>query len=130
MSPERPSPPYTVVLADDHQAFREGLARSVAAHDRLELAAELGDGAGALAAIERLRPDVAVLDLEMPGLDGLEVCRRLGRDPAARTRVLIVTATLDKGLAEAAAEAGAADLVGKEASRREICEAIVRVAAG
>jgi two-component system nitrate/nitrite response regulator NarL len=63
----------TVLPADDHPVFRDGMARAIAERDGLDLVAEVGDGAEALREIERARLDVALLDIRMPGLGGREV---------------------------------------------------------
>ena len=69
-----------VLVADDHPVFREGLARAIRERPELELVAEAGDGRAALAAIGEHIPDVAVLDLKMPELDGEAVVEALVRD--------------------------------------------------
>jgi two-component system nitrate/nitrite response regulator NarL len=111
-----------VLIADDHPLFRDGLARAVRA--RFELVAEVTDGRSALAEIRRLDPDVAVLDLRMPGLSGLEVIAR------SNVRVLVLSAATDSALVYAAVAAGAAGYWSKEADRDAICDAIAAVARG
>ena len=86
-----------VLVVDDSPVFRRGMSRAVGLHAGLELVGEAGGGEAALEAIERLRPDVVLLDLRMPDLDGLEVLERLrDLDPPADCRVLIVSASLDE----------------------------------
>jgi two-component system nitrate/nitrite response regulator NarL len=111
-----------VLIADDHPLFRDGLARAVGT--RFELVAAVGDGRTALAEIRRLEPDVAVVDLRMPGLSGLEVT---ARSPA---RVLILSAATDSALVYAAVAAGASGYWSKQADRDAICDAIAAVARG
>ena len=64
-------PPIRVLVADDHPVYREGVARAIAERPDLELVGEAGDGREALTSIRRLQPDVAVLDVRMPGLTGV-----------------------------------------------------------
>jgi two-component system nitrate/nitrite response regulator NarL len=120
----------TVLIADDHPLFRRGIARAVRRHPRLELVGEAVDGVEALALIDVLEPDVAVLDLRMPGLTGTQVCAELRRRRGARPAVLILTAFDDAPLVRSAAAAGAAGYVSKAASQGEICGAIEHVARG
>jgi DNA-binding NarL/FixJ family response regulator len=118
-----------VLVVDDSPVFRRGMARAVRLHAGLELVGEAAGGEAALGAIERLRPDVVLLDLRMPDLDGLEVLGRLSRmDPPPACRVLIVSASLDEKVERAARAAGAAGCVSKELARADICAAALRVA--
>ena len=120
-----PLPPITVVLADDQRAYREGLARAIAGHNRLELVAVARDGAEALAAIESLEPDVALVDVRMAGMHGTTLCGELRRrHPGLGTRVVLMSAQDAPLLSE---HAGADGFVAKDRSRREICEALVSV---
>ena len=120
-----------VVLADDHPLFRDGLSRAISSHLGLELVGEASDGPEALALIEEFDPDVALLDIKMPGLDGIEVCasvaRRVSR-PA--TRIVLLSAYVEPSLVWRAAVAGASGYLSKEASRTDICDALVDVALG
>ncbi len=119
----------TVVIADDHPLYREGLARALSGRPDLELVGEAGDGRAALEMIHRLSPDVAVLDMSMPGLRGLEVVESLTRDGAS-TRVLVLSAAVESSLVYAAVAAGAAGYWSKDADRTAICDAIAAVARG
>src|SRR5262249_50127864 len=105
------------------------MGRAVEGHAGLALVGGADGGEGALAAIERLRPDVVLLDLRMPDLDGFDVLERL-RDaqPAATCRVLIVSASLDEETERAALAAGAAGCVSKESARADICAAALGLA--
>jgi DNA-binding NarL/FixJ family response regulator len=121
--------PFTVVLADDQRAYRDGLARAISQHCRLELAAVASRGDEALEAIEAIQPDVALIDIRMAGLTGPSVCALLReRHPDLPTRLVLMSA--DGSAAYGAAEADPAvdGFVAKDRSRREICEALVRVA--
>ncbi len=94
-----------VVVADDHPMFREAVVRAVRERAELELVGEARDGREALAMIRALEPDVAVLDVKMPELDGLRVLDALTRDGAA-TRVVLLSAYLDGATAFEAMASG------------------------
>ena len=80
-----------VLVVDDSQVFRDAAAEVVAATPGFELVAEAATGEGAIAIAEQLQPDLALIDLRMPGLGGIESARRIQDGPAA-TRVVLVTA--------------------------------------
>jgi two-component system, NarL family, nitrate/nitrite response regulator NarL len=131
VSPEPATELLRVVVADDSDTYRSGIVRAIRAHPELELAGEFDDGGAALAAITELRPDVALLDIRMPGLDGLQVCERLrAADPPAPTRVLLLSAYMDDAVVARAREVGADGYLSKASSRREICSEAVRVGRG
>jgi two-component system, NarL family, nitrate/nitrite response regulator NarL len=118
-----------VLVVDDSPVFRRGMGRAVRVHAGLQLVGEADGGEAALDAIERLRPDVVLLDLRMPDIDGLEVLYRLrDLDPPPACRVLIVSASLDEEIERAARAAGAAGCVSKELARADICATALRVA--
>src|SRR4051794_2561796 len=116
----------SVVVADDHPLYRDGLVRAIATAAELELLGEAADGAEAERLIAELRPDVALVDVKMPVLGGVELCERMARRSAA-TRIVMISAYLDPNLVARALRAGAAGYLGKDASREEICEALVEV---
>jgi len=119
---------YSVLLADGHEAYRDGLARAVAAHPRLELVAEPADGRQALEDILRLEPDIAVLEVRMPRLDGLEVCDILGGlDRPARTRLALISGEVNETLTAAATAMGLADVLDKDWTRSQLCERIAEI---
>lgn len=118
-----------VLLADDHPAYRSGIARAIADDRRLELVGEAESGDGALARIREVEPDVALLDVRMPGLDGIGLVRALVNE-GTETRVLLLSAFTDGALIHEALAVGAAGYLSKEATEEEICEAIVRAAHG
>jgi two-component system, NarL family, nitrate/nitrite response regulator NarL len=121
--------PITVVLADDQRAYREGLARAIADHCRLELVAVARDGDEAFDAIESLEPDVALVDVRMSRMEGTEMCAELRRrHPGLGTRVLLMSAHDGPAMTEQVEDAGADGFVAKDHSRREICEALVQAA--
>jgi DNA-binding NarL/FixJ family response regulator len=118
-----------VLVVDDSPVFRRGMGRAVGLYTGLELVGEAAGGEAALDAVERLRPDVVLLDLRMPDIDGLEVLDRLrDLDPPPRCKVLIVSASLDEEVERAAQAAGAAGCVSKGLTRADICAAALRVA--
>jgi two-component system, NarL family, nitrate/nitrite response regulator NarL len=118
-----------VLVVDDSPVFRRGMGRAVRHHNGLELIGEADGGEAALEAIERLRPDVVLLDLRMPDIDGLEVLERLrDLDPLPRCKVLIVSASLDEHIEQAARAAGAVACVSKDLARADICATALRVA--
>jgi two-component system nitrate/nitrite response regulator NarL len=118
-----------VFVADDHPIYREGVVRAIRERPDLELVGDSGDGRTALEEIRRLKPQVAVLDVKLPGLDGTQVLNAIARD-GLRTRVLFVSAYLDGGIAYSAIAAGAAGYLSKEAERERICDGIAAVARG
>jgi tellurite resistance protein TerC len=123
--------PISVLIADDHELFRRGLAGAVRRQPRFELVAEAADGRDALTLIAALEPDVAVLDFRMPELSGVDVCAQLRLHPhVARTAVLLLSAYEDPEPIGAAVAAGAAGYIGKSASQREILAAIESVGRG
>jgi DNA-binding NarL/FixJ family response regulator len=118
----------SVLVVDDSPVFRRGMGRAIEVHDGLELVGEADGGEAALEAIERLRPDVVLLDLRMPDVDGLTVLERMRElEPPPSTRVLIVSASLDDDTEHAARAAGADACVSKDSSRADICAAALRL---
>jgi two-component system nitrate/nitrite response regulator NarL len=118
-----------VVVAEDHPLFRDAIVRAVKERPDFELVAEVADGRKALAEIRRLQPDVAVIDLKMPKLDGLQVLNALRRDGLS-TRVVLLSAFLEGSVAFEAVAAGAAAYISKDAERERICDTIAAVARG
>src|SRR2546423_14688400 len=86
-----------VYVADDHPVYREGLVRAIKERPDLELLGEASDGREALPQIKTLEPDVAVLDVRMPGLDGMEVLNAIKRDELS-TRVVFLSAYSESAL--------------------------------
>jgi DNA-binding NarL/FixJ family response regulator len=127
----RPAVPGTrrIVVADDHPVFREGMVRALVQTGRYEIAGEAADGQTALDLILRHRPDVALVDLRMPGLDGLGLLRRLRGEELDVSLVLLSAFTQPKIVDEALA-AGAAGYLSKDASREEILAAVDAAALG
>jgi DNA-binding NarL/FixJ family response regulator len=115
--------PIRILLADDHASMREGLRVVLASDAELDVLAQEADGAAALAGALRLRPDVAVLDVEMPELSGIEVARKLA---AARSppRVVRLARHRDESFVAAAIDAGVSGYVVKEDAARELVQAV------
>jgi two-component system nitrate/nitrite response regulator NarL len=120
-----------VFIADDHDGYRSGIARLVAEHPALEVVGQASDGAEALAGIVECQPDVALLDVRMPGMSGIEVCRRLQAEGSAPgARIVLITGTPDPVLSNQAAAAGAVALLGKETPPGTIASQLLAAAEG
>jgi DNA-binding NarL/FixJ family response regulator len=118
-----------ILLADDHPVVRDGLAAMLGTQPDFQVVGEAGNGAEAVAEAARLRPDVVLMDLEMPSLDGIEAIRRLrAADPAIQVVVLTAFDTDERILG--ALQAGAQGYLLKGAPRAEIFAAIRAVSAG
>jgi DNA-binding NarL/FixJ family response regulator len=118
-----------IVLVDDQTLVRQGIRSLLELASDVSIVAEASDGDEAVAVIRRENPDVVLLDLRMPGLDGLEVLERLrDLDSPPACRVLIVSASLDEETERAARAAGAAGCVSKDLARADICATALRVA--
>ena len=115
-----------LIVADDHRAFRSSVTAALS-DTTIDIIAVLGDGATALAAARALRPDVALLDLNMPILSGAEVARQL-RQEGNPAKVIILSGYTEPQIVAAALKAGAVAFLSKEASTAEIIEAIERSA--
>jgi len=119
----------TTFLADDHQMFRQGLKTLLSATKDIKVVGEAGDGRESLEQIEKLQPDVAVLDISMPELTGIEVSRHLEKI-APETKPLILTMHADCYYAVEALKAKALGFLLKEESFEMLSNAIRTVAAG
>jgi two-component system nitrate/nitrite response regulator NarL len=119
----------TVVVVDDHPFFRDGVTRGLSRDGRIEVVGEAGTGAEALAVIGRELPDVALVDYQLPDMDGVDVTHALRRDSVA-TRVLLVSAVTDGAVVFRALEEGAAGYLAKDASRAELIDAVMQVSRG
>lgn len=119
----------TLVLADDHALVRGGIRALLSTARDVQVLAEVGDGAAAVATAERLRPDVLVLDLDMPVMDGLAATREI----VARglpTKVLVLTMHEEEERLEPLLRAGASGYLPKSAAQRELVDAIRALAHG
>ena len=120
--------PVRVLLADDHRLMREGTAALLAADERIEVVGLASDGREALALAERRRPDVVLLDLNMPIVDGLEACARLREHGGPE--VLMLTVSEEEPDLYAALRVGAAGYLTKDVPPAELIEAVLAVARG
>lgn len=119
----------TILLADDHGVVREGMRAVFSSEADLSVVGEAGDGLKVLAMVERLRPDVLLLDLMMPGLNGLEVTRQVRRAFPA-TKVVILSMHVSEAYVIEALRNGATGYVAKDCSGAEVIAAVRAVAAG
>jgi DNA-binding NarL/FixJ family response regulator len=119
-----------VLLADDQQMIRAGLRLVIAAEPDIEVVGEAGDGPGAVAAARRLRPDVTLMDIRMPKLDGIQATNRLQADTPPPTRVIVLTTFDIDSYVYEALRAGASGFLLKNAPPEDLVHAIRVVASG
>jgi DNA-binding NarL/FixJ family response regulator len=111
----------SVLIVDDHPVVRQGLRALLEVQDDMTVAGEAGDGPAAISLAESLRPDIVLLDLKLPGMDGVAVLRPLR---AAGLRVLVLTSATEPSTAAAAVRAGAAGVVYKDIDPAALVRAI------
>ncbi len=122
--------PIRVLLVDDHPLFRDGLASLLERDGRFQVVGQAGDGEAAVAAAARLNPDIVLMDIQMPGMDGLEATRRLMAAQPDLKVIMLTVSDQDEDLFEAI-KAGAQGYLLKTATGgREMVEAVGRVVAG
>jgi DNA-binding NarL/FixJ family response regulator len=121
--------PIRVLLVDDHAVVREGLRAFLELQEGIEVSGEAADGEEAIDAAARLRPDVILMDLVMPRLDGVTAMRSL-RERAPGARVIVLTSFLDDDKLLPALRAGAAGYLLKNAEPREVVRAVRAASAG
>jgi DNA-binding NarL/FixJ family response regulator len=121
--------PIRVLVADDHGVVREGLRTFLLLQEGIEVVGEAADGLEAVAAAQRLAPDVVLMDLVMPGIDGVEAMRRI-REHRPGARVIVLTSFTDDDRLLAAVRAGAAGYLLKTAQPQEVVRAIRAAHAG
>jgi two-component system nitrate/nitrite response regulator NarL len=121
--------PLAVIVADDHPLFRAGIVRALEEDGRFTVVAEAGDGLSAERMIHEHSPDLALLDLRMPGADALEILARLRhrRPPVAG---VVLTSYTDASLVHSAMAAGAVAYVAKDSDRQEIIRVLLAAVAG
>jgi two-component system response regulator NreC len=119
----------TVILTDDHPVVRQGLRGVLEDEVGLEVVAEAGDGLEAVQLVERLRPNVLVVDVMMPALNGLEVTREV-RQRSPQTRIVVLSMYANEAYVLEALRNGASGYVLKDSSAAELVQAIREVSAG
>jgi DNA-binding NarL/FixJ family response regulator len=119
----------TCLIVDDHEVVREGLRLSLSRAPHIRVVGEASDGQTAVALAERRRPDVVIMDVRMPGMDGLEATKLL-TERVPTTAVLIFTAYSERSLLGRGLESGAKGYILKEAPHQTLLRAIEKVAAG
>ncbi|GAB2929858.1 response regulator transcription factor [Nonomuraea fastidiosa] len=115
-----------VLLADDEHLIRGAIAALLDLEDGIEVVAQVGRGDEVLAAVEEHRPDVAVLDIEMPGMDGLSAAEQI----SSQCKIVILTSLGRPGYLRRAMAAGVSGFLGKDASAEELAMAIRKVQSG
>src|SRR5690242_16031325 len=122
-------PKIRIVVADDHPIFRDGLCRLLALEEDFEVVAQAQDGRQVLDVLQQHEPDILMLDLKMPGLDGLATLQRL---PSAKnkTRVIVLTASDDKNEFVQAMKFGTSGIVLKQTATELLIKSIRKVYAG
>jgi DNA-binding NarL/FixJ family response regulator len=117
------------VVADDHPIFRDGLCKLLALEDDFEVVAQAQDGRQVLEVLQQLEPDILLLDLKMPGLDGLQTLQRL-QVAKGKTRVIVLTASDDKNEFVQAMKLGTSGIVLKQTATDQLIKSIRKVHAG
>jgi DNA-binding NarL/FixJ family response regulator len=121
--------PIRVLLVDDHAMVRRGMRDFLELHDDIEIVGEAVDGGDAIEQAGALRPDIVVMDLMMPGIDGIEATARIRAD-LPEVEVIALTSFVEEARVLAAIEAGAAGFLLKDAEADELAAAIRAAAAG
>jgi DNA-binding NarL/FixJ family response regulator len=119
----------TCLIADDHEVVREGLRLSLSRTPHIRVIGEASDGEGAISLAERRRPDVVIMDIRMPGMDGLEATKEV-TERLPGTEVLLFTAFSERSLLGRGLDSGARGYLLKEASSDTLVRAIEKVANG
>jgi DNA-binding NarL/FixJ family response regulator len=119
-----------VLIADDHQVMREGLRALLSQHAGVEVVAEAADGYEVLREAEAHRPDVVLMDVDMPRLNGILTTRRLSGEETHRPKVIALSAKNDARTVINMMQAGASGYIWKNAAFQEVMEALQRVASG
>ena len=127
MRPRKSKPkPVRIVIADDHRLFAEALQAILASDERIEVVGQAGDGEEAVELARELGPDVVLMDVSMPVLDGFEATREI-RAASDRVRVLMLTGSNSRADVDRSREAGASGYVTKDRIASELVAAIVEV---
>jgi DNA-binding NarL/FixJ family response regulator len=120
--------PVKILIADDNPAFREFLKSFVAKMPEMCIAGEAADGEEAVQLVGHLKPDLVLMDIEMPRMDGPEATRQI-KSQSAPTKVVLLSAHADEALRKSAADCGADGFLAKGTSVREMITALRQVAA-
>jgi DNA-binding NarL/FixJ family response regulator len=118
-----------IVVADDHPIFRDGLCKLLALEEDFEVIAQAQDGREVLEILQQCEPDILLLDLKMPGLDGLATLQRL-QQSRNKTRVIVLTASDDKNEFVQAMKLGTSGIVLKQTATELLIKSIRKVHAG
>jgi two-component system, NarL family, response regulator DevR len=121
--------PIRVLLVDDHRIVRQGLRSILDPDPEFEVVGETGDGAGALQLVAELQPDIILLDLKLPNMDGVVLCQRI-MELYPQTAVLALTAFIDQSLVNACLQAGARGYLLKDAENLHLKEQLMAVMQG
>ncbi|MGD0167109.1 MAG: response regulator transcription factor [Gaiellaceae bacterium] len=119
----------TCLIVDDHEVVREGLRLSLSRASHIRVVGEAADGASAVALAERRRPNVVIMDVRMPGMDGLQATREIN-EKVPESSVLLFTAHNERSLLGRGLESGAKGYILKEAPHQTLLRAIEKVAEG
>lgn len=119
----------TVFLSEDHQIVRQGLRAILAGEKDLTLVGEAGNGVDTVRLVDRLKPDILVMDLMLPDINGLEVARQV-RELSPRTRMIVLSMHSNAAYVSAAMQAGASAYILKEAGSEHLLQAIRKVLSG
>ena len=122
-------PEITCLIVDDHEVVREGLRLSLSRASHIRVIGEASDGASAVSLAQRRKPQVVIMDVRMPGMDGLEATKVLS-EKVPGTAVLIFTAYSERSLLSRGLESGAKGYILKEAPHASLVKAIEKVATG
>jgi DNA-binding NarL/FixJ family response regulator len=122
-------PALKILIADDHEAVRKGIRRLLSSHDNWEVLAEAVDGRDAVGKAAQFHPDVILLDVGMPNLNGFQAARRI-LSSAPETKVLMVTVNADKHSAQEARHVGAHGFISKIDVVRDLIHAIETIQSG
>jgi two-component system nitrate/nitrite response regulator NarL len=117
-----------VVIADDHRLFAEALEAILATDERIEVVGQAGDGEEAVRLAQRLSPDVVLMDISMPVMDGIEAAQEIHRTDG-NASILMLTGSNSRSDVDRARQAGAAGYVTKDRIAAELIDAIVEIAA-
>jgi DNA-binding NarL/FixJ family response regulator len=120
---------HTVIIADDHSTFRKGLVEMLGEISDIEIVAELSDGLQAYQSIVANRPDLAILDIEMPGLTGLDICRKVMSEKSS-TKFIVITMHKDKNFFNDAMSIGVMGYLLKDNAIAELIKCVETVLKG